>query len=188
MSAPVEHLVFDSSAELVATAAARFIATVTAAQDARGVATVALTGGSNGIALLRELARHPRALDWSRIELYWGDERFVPAEDPERNSLQAREALLDHVPVEAARVHVAAPSDGEFGDDIDAAAADYARRLGSGTVFDIHLLGMGGEGHVNSLFPHSAATAEDSRPVVAVTDSPKAPPRRITLTFPVINA
>ncbi|KXT56856.1 6-phosphogluconolactonase [Gordonia sp. PS3] len=188
MSAPVEHLVFDSSAELVATAAARFIATVTAAQDARGVATVALTGGSNGIALLRELARHPRALDWSRIELYWGDERFVPAEDPERNSLQAREALLDHVPVEGARVHAAAPSDGEFGDDIDAAAADYARRLGSGTVFDIHLLGMGGEGHVNSLFPHSAATAEDSRPVVAVTDSPKAPPRRITLTFPVINA
>ncbi|EGD56104.1 6-phosphogluconolactonase [Gordonia neofelifaecis] len=188
MTAPVEHLIFESSADLVATAAARFIAAVTAAQDARGVAAVALTGGSNGIALLRALAADSGTIDWSRVELYWGDDRFVPADDPERNCLQAREALLDHVPVDPARVHVMAASDGDFGDDIDAATADYARLVGPDTVFDLHLLGMGGEGHINSLFPHTDATAEDDRTVVAVTDSPKPPPRRITLTFPVVNA
>lgn len=114
---------FDSSAELVATAAARFIAAVTHAQETRGIATIALTGGSNGIALLRELARHPRAIDWSRVEIYWGDERYLPADDPERNEFQARQALFDHIALDPARVHVIPASDGPFGDDIDGAAA-----------------------------------------------------------------
>ncbi|GEE02753.1 6-phosphogluconolactonase [Gordonia spumicola] len=183
-----ETLVFDSSAELVATARARFVDVVTAAQAARGVASVALTGGSNGIALLRALAEDSGDVDWSNVEIYWGDDRFVPSAHPERNSGQAFDALLNHVPVDPARIHVMAPSDGEFGHDIDAAAAAYGRLIGSDTVFDVHLLGMGGEGHVNSLFPHTAATAESTAPVVAVTDSPKPPPARITLTFPVINA
>ncbi|MFM9376090.1 6-phosphogluconolactonase [Gordonia sp. VNK21] len=179
-----ETLVFDDAAALVAAAAERFAATVRRAQDERGVAAVALTGGSNGIALLRALVDAP--IDWSRVEIYWGDERFVPEGDLERNAGQAREALLDRVPVDPARVHPMAASGGAFGDDITAAAADYRRVLGD-TVFDVHLLGMGGEGHVNSLFPHTAATAENAEPVLAVTDSPKPPPQRITLTFPVIN-
>ncbi|MBM7369126.1 6-phosphogluconolactonase [Gordonia hydrophobica] len=188
MTDRTERLIFDSASELVSTAAARFAATVATAQRERGLATVALTGGSNGIALLRALAVDSGAVDWSRIEIYWGDERFVPADDPERNELQAREALLDHVAVDPARVHAIPASDGAFGDDIDAAMRDYRRLVCHDTVFDVHLLGMGGEGHVNSLFPHTDATAEDDLTVVAVTDSPKPPPRRITLTFPVINA
>jgi 6-phosphogluconolactonase len=87
-----------------------------------------------------------------------------------------------------------AASDGEFGDDIDAAAAAYERELarvaGNGSPtpeFDVHLLGMGGEGHVNSLFPHTDAVRETERYVVAVTDSPKPPPRRITLTLPAVR-
>lgn len=188
MSFPYEHLIFESSADLVSTAAARLVATVAAAQEARGVASVALTGGSNGIALLRALAADSASIDFSRLDLYWGDERFVPAADPERNALQAQEALLDHIDVDPARIHMIPASDGEFGDDIDAAAAAYATVVGPDTVFDIHLLGMGGEGHINSLFPHTDATAEDTRSVVAVTDSPKPPPRRISLTFPAINA
>ncbi|WP_026917867.1 6-phosphogluconolactonase [Gordonia shandongensis] len=187
MTRPVEHLVFDTSDELIDTAAERFIATVSAAQEARGLAHVALTGGTNGIALLRRLAHDSGDISWQRVALYWGDERFLPADDPERNAGQAAAALLDHVPVDPARVHCIAPSDGEFGDDIAAATADYARLIGDDLVFDVHLLGMGGEGHVNSLFPHTEATAEDRRPVVAVTDSPKPPPRRISLTFPVVN-
>ncbi|MCF8587974.1 6-phosphogluconolactonase [Gordonia liuliyuniae] len=182
-----ETLVFDSSTELVETARARFVDAVVRAQEERGVASVALTGGSNGIGLLRALASDSGDIAWGRVEIYWGDDRFVPTSHPERNSGQAFEALLSSVPVDPARIHAMAPSDGEFGDDITAAARDYARLVGSDTVFDVHLLGMGGEGHINSLFPHTAATAEESAAVVAVTDSPKPPPARLTLTFPVIN-
>ncbi|WAC58267.1 6-phosphogluconolactonase [Gordonia sp. SL306] len=187
-----ETLVFDDKNDLVATAANRFVDLVTRAQTERGVASVVLTGGSNGIAILRALAADSGDIDWSRVELFWGDDRFVPADDPERNHGQARDALLDHVPVDPDRIHPMAASDGEFGDDIEAAAAAYATVLGhvgTGQVphFDLHLLGMGGEGHINSLFPHTAATAETEKTVVAVEESPKPPPRRITLTLPVVN-
>lgn len=181
-----ETLIFDDSAELVATAAARFADAIARAQAARGTASVALTGGSNGIALLRALAADPEAIDWSRVRVYWGDERFVPADDPERNEKQAREALFDRIG-DSAVLHPIPASDGDFGDDIVAAAASYADQVGPNLVFDVHLLGMGGEGHINSLFPHSAATAEEAATAVPVQDSPKPPPRRITLTFPVIN-
>ena len=182
-----ETLIFDDAGDLVVTAAARFADAVIRAQAQRGVAVVALTGGSNGIALLRALAADPDAIDWSRVDVYWGDERFLPADDPERNAGQAAEALLNHVGVDPARVHPMAPSDGEFGDDLDAATRAYAELVGDDLIFDVHLLGMGGEGHINSLFPHSSATAEESANVVAVENSPKPPPRRISLTFPVIN-
>ncbi|WOC14171.1 6-phosphogluconolactonase [Gordonia sp. MP11Mi] len=182
-----ETLVFDSSTELIETARARFVDAVVRAQEARGIASVALTGGSNGIGLLRALVSDSGGIAWDRVEVYWGDDRFVPATHPERNSGQAFDALLSSVPVDPARIHVMAPSDGEFGDDINAAAKDYARLVGTETIFDVHLLGMGGEGHINSLFPHTDATNEDVATVVAVTDSPKPPPARLTLTFPVIN-
>jgi 6-phosphogluconolactonase len=85
-------------------------------------------------------------------------------------------------------------ADGEFGEDIDAAARSYATILSTvagidsvATAFDVHLLGMGGEGHINSLFPHTAAVREADRMVVAVTDSPKPPPLRITLTLPAVR-
>ena len=97
MTDRTERLIFDSAAELVSTAATRFAATVAAAQDERGLATVALTGGSNGIALLRALAVDNGAIDWARVEIYWGDERFVAADDPERSEPSFGEALLDHV-------------------------------------------------------------------------------------------
>ncbi|MFE0747868.1 6-phosphogluconolactonase [Gordonia sp. NPDC058843] len=188
-----ETLVFDSKQELVETAATRFVDLVTRAQAERGVAAVVLTGGSNGIGILSALAADSGTIDWSKVDIYWGDDRFVPADDPERNSGQAREALLDAVPVDPSRVFPMAPSDGPLGDDIEAAAADYAAILagrstdGVAPHFDLHLLGMGGEGHINSLFPHTAATAEATKSVVAVEDSPKPPPRRLTLTLPVVN-
>lgn len=193
MSVRPEVVEVTDSTELVAAAGTRFVETVVAAQRERGTASVVLTGGSNGIAILEWLRDNGSGIDWRSVDIWFGDDRFVPEADDERNSGQAREALLDHVDVDPARVFVMAPSDGEFGDDIEAAAADYARRLrerGDGAespAFDVHLLGMGGEGHINSLFPHTDALAERTATVVAVEDSPKPPPRRITLTVPAVN-
>ncbi|PXX53326.1 6-phosphogluconolactonase [Nocardia tenerifensis] len=175
---------------LVASAAARFVEVVVAAQAERGSASVVLTGGGTGIGLLELVRKSPGDIDWSAIDFFWGDERFVPAGDPERNDLQARQALLDHVPVDPARVHPVATSDGEYPDPVEAAAeysAAVHAHLAEHGAFDLHLLGMGGEGHVNSLFPHTDAVREEHELVVAVTNSPKPPPVRVTLTIPAIR-
>lgn len=175
---------------LVAAAADHFVRIVVAAQRARGSASVVLTGGGTGIGLLKLVRESPGEIDWSKLDVFWGDERFVPAGDPERNELQARAALLDHVPVDRARVHPVATSDGEYPDPVEA-AAEYAAavhaHLAEHGAFDLHLLGMGGEGHINSLFPHTDAVRERHDLVVAVTASPKPPPVRVTLTLPAIR-
>ena len=167
------------------------------AQASRGSASVVLTGGSTGIALLRELCATPArdAIDWGRVDLYWGDERFLPAGHPERNETQARDALLDHVPVDPARVHPMAASGGLYGNDVDAAADGYAELLRAAArpedhafvpTFDVLLLGIGGEGHTASIFPSSPAVYETERTVVGVRGCPKPPPTRISLTLPAI--
>src|SRR5690242_17369032 len=112
---------------LVAAAGDRLIAAITAAVSAREVAHVVLTGGGTGVKLLKRVGERGGAIEWSKVHLYWGDERFVPAADDDRNDKQAREALLDHIAIPAANVHAMPASDGEFGDDIDAAAAAYER-------------------------------------------------------------
>ena len=182
---------YPDTATLVAAAGDRLAGAIAAAVAERGRAMIVLTGGGTGIALLKRLGSH--AIDWSRVHLFWGDERYVPRDDDERNDKQARVALLDHVPIPTGNVHPMPASDGAFGADLDAAAADYQAMLtryadiGEPTPqFDVHLLGMGGEGHINSLFPHTAAAREGHRMVVGVADSPKPPPRRITLTLPAV--
>jgi 6-phosphogluconolactonase len=188
---------YPDTGSLVQAAGDRLAQAIAAAIAIRGRALVVLTGGGTGIGLLKVLGNHP--VEWSRVHLFWGDDRFVPHDDAERNEKQAREALLDQVDIPAANIHPMPPSDGEFGDDIDAAASAYEATLaeiaswtdaerGQATPdFDVHLLGMGGEGHINSLFPHTAAVREVDRMVVAVTDSPKPPPQRITLTLPAVR-
>ena len=182
---------YSDSAELVAAAGDRLVGAITEAIAARGVAAIVLTGGGTGIALLRRVGERSDEIDWDKVHVYWGDERFVPADNDERNDKQAREALLDQVGIPATNVHAMAATDGEFGDDLDAAAQGYAQLLDesfeAGPEFDVHLLGMGGEGHINSLFPDTAAVRETERLVVGVTDSPKPPPRRITLTLPAVK-
>ena len=179
---------------LVAAVGDRLVAAITGAIVARGVANVVLTGGGTGVKLLRHVGAYGEAIDWSKVHVFWGDDRYVPAADDDRNEKQAREALLDHVDIPAANVHAMPASDGEFGDAIDDAAAAYADVLAANAEdgalvpdFDVHLLGMGGEGHVNSLFPHTPAVRETRKMVVGVTDSPKPPPRRITLTLPAVQ-
>jgi 6-phosphogluconolactonase len=179
---------------LAAAAAARLVTAIADAQAARGSASVVLTGGGVGTAVLAALAAAPArdAIDWGRLDVWWGDERFRPAGDAERNETGARAALLDHVPADPARVHPMAPSDGPDGDDPEAAAERYAAELlaaGGGAVpaFDVLMLGVGPDAHVASLFPGMPAL-HDERPVVAVHGSPKPPPTRISLTFPSLRA
>lgn len=188
----MEVRVFADRDALADGAAALLAEQISAAVRRRGRADIALTGGSVGIAVLRGL--RDRDIDWASVHLYWGDERYVPSDDDDRNAKQAAEALLDHIDIPAANVHPMASSDGQFGDNLDAAAAAYERVLarnaenGSPTpVFDVHLLGMGGEGHVNSLFPDTPAVREAARFVVGVEDSPKPPPHRLTLTLPAVR-
>jgi 6-phosphogluconolactonase len=172
----------------------RLIAAISDAIAARDRALIVLTGGGTGIGLLEHVRENGGAIDWSKVRLFWGDERYVPEGDDDRNEKQAREALLDHIDIPPGNVHAMPASDGEFGDDIDAAALSYEQVLAAiaeggqpAPEFDVHLLGMGGEGHINSLFPHMPAVRETERQVVGVTDSPKPPPKRITLTLPAVQ-
>ena len=144
-----------------------------------GRARVVLTGGTAGIALLRRL--RTEAIDWANVDVFFGDERNVPVDHPESNEGQAREALLDHVDIPEANIH----GYGLDGGPMDAAVARYEAALAEFAPdgFDLHLLGMGGEGHINSLFPHTSAVREHDAMVVTVTDSPKPPAERATLTL-----
>lgn len=186
--------VFPQTQELIEAAVRRLVDSVQNAMMARGRALVVLTGGSNGIDLLRRLGPEADRIDWPNVHLFWGDERYVPESDDERNDKQAREALLDHIDIPWRNVHAMPASDGEFGDDMAAAALAYEQLLAANAEpgqavpnFDIHLLGMGPEGHVNSLFPDTAAVRETARMVVPVEDCPKPPPQRITLTLPAVQ-
>jgi 6-phosphogluconolactonase len=186
--------VFPDGEALVEAAGGRLVDTIQAAVAARGRALIVLTGGGNGIGLLKYLGAQREQIDWPRVHLFWGDERYVPEDDDERNDKQAREALLDHIDIPSSHVHTMPASDGEFGDDLAAAALAYEQLLAANANagqpapnFDVHLLGMGPEGHINSLFPDTPAVRETTRMVVAVEDSPKPPPQRITLTLPAIQ-
>ncbi|MDB1088497.1 6-phosphogluconolactonase [Streptomyces sp. ACA25] len=197
------QLVVHRDPELMArAAAARLLTRIVDAQATNGSASVVLTGGRNGNALLAALADAPArdAIDWSRLDLWWGDERFLPEGHPERNHTQARQALLDAVPLDPARVRAMPASDGPYGPDPEAAAAAYATALAGAAMaggsqshgpvpsFDVLLLGVGPDTHVASLFPELPAVRETERTVVGVHGAPKPPPTRITLTLPAIRA
>ena len=105
---------------LVAAAGDRLVLAITAAITKRDVAHIVLTGGGTGVKLLKHVGVYDEAIDWAKVHVYWGDERYVTADDDERNDKQAREALLDAIDIPAANVHAMAASDGEFGGDLDA--------------------------------------------------------------------
>ncbi|MEU8037747.1 6-phosphogluconolactonase [Streptosporangium sp. NPDC049078] len=194
MSVPtvITHRDADVLAKAVA---ARVIVRLVDAQSAKGSAHLVLTGGSVGIATLAEIAASPArdAVDWRNVDIWWGDERFLPDGDPERNETGAREALLDQLDLDPARVHVMrGPDSGMTAEESAEAYAEELRKAarpedhGPAPSFDLMMLGMGPDGHVASLFPGLPAL-HDTRPVVAVHDSPKPPPTRISLTLPVIQ-
>ncbi|MEK9808919.1 MAG: 6-phosphogluconolactonase [Candidatus Nanopelagicales bacterium] len=168
-------------------AAAALVQRIRDRQGAGGHAHIVVTGGGVGTMVLAALVTAD--IDWSAIDLWWGDERFLPEGHPDRNATQAQAALLDQVPIPAAHVH-AMPAD--TGQGAEQAARDYADELAGASVngvapdFEVLLLGVGPEGHVASIFPHSPAAAA-AAPVVAVHNSPKPPPTRVSMTFPTLR-
>lgn len=174
--------------------AEKFLARVQARTHNGRIAHICLTGGSMGARVLGQVVDLPGAadIDWSLVHFWWGDERFLPANDPERNAFQAREAFLDRIDVPAVNIHEPAASDS--GLTLDEAAESYAAELAKfGTAerawpsFAVCFLGVGPDAHIASLFPdRSEVTVEDAA-VLPVRNSPKPPPERITLTRPVIN-
>lgn len=101
---------YSDPATLVAAAGDRLVDAITAAIDKRGTAQIVLTGGGTGIGMLKRVGERGAEIDWSKVHLYWGDERFVPIDDDERNEKQAREALIDHVDIPDGNVHAMSAS------------------------------------------------------------------------------
>lgn len=170
---------------LSAAAAEDLGAFLQATASERGRCTVALAGGRTPRPLYERLAADLR-IPWPQVVVFWGDERYVPPDDPRSNARMAYEALLGRVPIPPENVH---PMPTHFEQPEEAARAYEAvvRAAFCGPPrFDLVLLGMGPDGHVASLFPGSPAVLETERWVVAVRAAAD-PPVRLTLTLPVIN-
>lgn len=191
-------VVVPTAALLAAATAERLLLALVDAQSVARPVHVVLTGGTVGIATLAAARTSPlvQAVDWSGVHLWWGDERYLPTGDPDRNETQARAALLDHVPVPASHVHAVPGPDAVDSPEVAAEryAADLASFAAPGSAvppFAVLLLGVGPDGHVASLFPDHPSADEPrhgERSAIAVHDSPKPPPVRVSLTVPAICA
>jgi 6-phosphogluconolactonase len=184
----VPRLLIQTSAQaLIETTAQRLIAAAQESIAARGTFSLALAGGSTPKALYQLLASEPwrDRIEWSKVHVFFGDERAVPPDDEYSNDRMACEALLNHVPIPRANVH---RMRGEC-EDLDSAARDYEEQLREHFPLDLVLLGMGDDGHTASLFPHSPALRENEKLCVATPVASLEPHvRRLTLTLPAINA
>lgn len=193
MTSVQELFVYADHDTLAAAIGARAITAIADAQQARGRAHVSLTGGRGGTSALAAILADPavKGIDWSQVDFWWSDERFVNKGDDDRNDKAAFDVLLDHIPVDPARVHPMPYLDGPLGDDLDAAARWYGEQLIASTgdgvlpVFDVNMLGIGEDAHVASLFPGRHEQFEEA-PVVSVRNSPKPPPNRTTFTMATI--
>jgi len=189
----VQYRVSPTAEDLAASAAELFASSASATAKARGVARVAISGGSTPKGMFALLADRSRPyfaqVPWDRLQLFWVDERCVPPTDAESNYRMTKEALLEHVPLPAAQIHRMV---GELDPEVAAARYEAAIRAaflleGAQTpAFDLVLLGLGEDGHTASLFPHTEALIEMVRIVVA-NPVPQKETWRITLTWPVIN-
>lgn len=196
-------IVHEDAEVLAGAVAARLVNRLADAQAQRGEASIVLTGGRIAAQVYEHVLESPirGVVDWTKVDFWWGDERFLPSGDPERNETQARSAFLDKLLVDPERVHPIPAAD--VVDTPEEAAALYAaeletaasatlasRRLeqhGDGVpMFDLLLLGIGEDGHVASLFPGNPALEAEGA-VTAVHDSPKPPPDRVSLTLGAIN-
>ncbi|MEN8707291.1 MAG: 6-phosphogluconolactonase [Nocardioides marinisabuli] len=180
--------VHDDAASLATAVAGELLARLADAQSADRVPHVVLTGGTIADTVHAELARLGAAsdVDWTRVALWWGDERFVAAGSEDRNAGQARAAFIDALGVPAEHVHEVPSTDDVA--TAEEAAERYADALAEHGAdgFEVLMLGVGPDGHVASLFPGFPQLDEQERSVVAVHDSPKPPPDRVTLTFPTL--
>lgn len=173
-----DRLIVVAPEDLPEVAAQRIAQVIRQAVGLSGHVSVALAGGTTPRAVYRRLAEIGD-IHWDMIDIYFGDERAVPPDDPQSNYRMACESLLDAVSIPPAQIH-RMPAEQP---DRAAAAAEYAAQLPE--RLDLIILGIGEDGHTASLFPGSAALRERSRKVVAI-EGPKPPPWRLTVTPPVI--
>lgn len=159
------------------------------AQGRGEVPHVGLTGGTIADAIHREVARRAvdSSVDWTRVAFWWGDERFVEADSPDRNARQAREALLDGLGVDPDNVHEVPAADAVATAEDAAAAYSHAMRTQGVGFFEVLMLGVGPDGHIASLFPGHPGLDETDQIAIAVHDSPKPPPDRVSLTFEAMD-
>ena len=161
----------------------------------RDICHLALAGGTTPRALYQQLARRAMttAMPWHQVEIFFGDERDVPQDHVESNYRTVQRTLLDHVPVNLARVHPM-PADAE---DLHAAAAEYEQTIraivpasdgGGIPQFDLILLGMGGDGHTGSLFNCTPEALDERQKLILAHFVPVLGRKRMTFTFPLINA
>ena len=192
-------LKFDDSAAVATAAAAGLLKQLGGLLASKPEVHVSITGGTVGILTLVKIAEHERAADlpWNRVHIWWGDERFVAATSPDRNAVQARQALLSALPLDPAKVHEfpAFEPDSELSidDQLDAAAIAFAEHVAmylepgqSQPYFDLTLLGMGPDGHIDSLFPGSELPAAGVI-IAAEHNSPKPPAKRLTFSYEAAN-
>ncbi|GAA3583834.1 6-phosphogluconolactonase [Klugiella xanthotipulae] len=182
------HTTVSDVAEAVA---GEFISVVGGVQRLGKTPRVVLTGGTLGIAVLRATAQHPAAasIEWNNVDLFWGDERWLPDGDAERNDEQAREAFLAPLAIGGDRVYRCPSPDS--GLDLDQAVARYASDISwvweEKTAFDLVFLGVGPDAHIASIFPGRTDLVEATEPVIGVRNSPKPPPERLSLSRVAIN-
>jgi 6-phosphogluconolactonase len=181
--------VHEDAAELSTAVAGELLNRIADAQAAGGVPNICLTGGTIAESIHREVARlaPESGVDWGAVEFWFGDERFVAPDSPDRNVGQARASFLDEVGVPAHRIHQM-PSTAEV-PDVEVGAAAYAQELlAAGGHFDVMMLGVGPDGHIASLFPGFPQLDAFDVLAVGVTGSPKPPPERISLTFQALRS
>jgi 6-phosphogluconolactonase len=180
--------IFPDLSSLSRAAAEESMQCAVARANAAGRCTIVLSGGHTPRAMYQLWAEDYRErIPWTKMHLFWGDERYVSPGDPHSNYRMVREALLEHVPIPLQNVY---PMPTQFRDPDEAARA-YEATLraafpGEWPEFDLVFLGMGPEGHTASLFPRSPALDVKDRWVVAVR-APAEPPLRLTLTLPALN-
>jgi 6-phosphogluconolactonase len=175
--------------ELTTLVADKFIVRALKTLERSGRFSVVLTGGSVGVETLADIARHPKSaeVDWSSVFVYWGDERFVPAGHSDRNDQQAADVFLGPLGIPEGNLFRFPAPDGL---DVYEAATHFQQRLapdGSWPEFDLAFAGMGPDGHVLSVFPGRDEALAAEPGILPVTDSPKPPPQRLTMTIPLLN-
>ena len=183
----------DTDDEVAAAVASALVSALADVQATGREPSVVLTGGTIARKVHTAVADHPdrERVDWGGVHVWWGDERFVAADDDERNEGQARADLVDRLPFDPAKVHAVAADDGTS--SVEDAAQAYAAELetvlggrGGGPWFDVLVLGIGPDGHCASLFP-GRPEVDATGLTVAVHDSPKPPPLRVSLTMPTLQ-
>lgn len=153
---------------------------------ARGQFMIALPGGSVASTFFPRLAL--LSFDWTRTEFFWTDERAVPSSDPESNYEMACALWLGPARVPPARTHRMPADRTDLGSAAQVYADELRRITGDPPCLDFVLLGVGDDGHVASLFPGHPVLFNEQDLVAAVVDAPKPPPRRLTLTLPVLTS